>query len=187
MDQGGADAGTARVEVSYVSTPEILDREAAALLAEARERPGRLHPLIVRRLVRVLTLYVAVPALCALSGPPRLVWVVAVTAFVAFVAGTVIAVREHDAEEERGMREYTAMGCPAGTLVRAVYTPASFRFVLPWAEVELDPARLTAATARPGVLLLHADDRGPWVVPHELLGDDGTALVRHVLGDRFLA
>ena len=176
-------AAPLRAEASYVSTPEIIDREARALALDLRAHPHFWFPFVRARLLR-LAGYAILVVLVAVAAPVSTGLVVLAAALV-FAVWTAAAARTWLAEPYRVCLAYCEDGCPPGTLVRATYSARAFEFVLLGRTVTVDPAHVTAARRRVGCVLLDQPDSvGPVCVPDELLGRDGMRVVRAVLRDR---
>lgn len=173
-----------RAEASYVSTPQVIEREARALALDLRAHPRFWAPFVRGRLLRLPAYTLAV----LLAGVAlHATWEVVIPAVVVFGVWTAVAARTWLATPYRVCLAMCDEGCPPGTVVSATYTASSFEFTLLGRTIVVDPDTVTGARRRVGVVLVDLRDGiAPIAVPDELLGDDGMRVLRAVLGDRFV-
>ncbi|MBD3783666.1 MAG: hypothetical protein IE926_12070 [Micrococcales bacterium] len=187
-DGTGTDDGAVRsAEASYVSTEAIIARETAVLARDLEQAPGHWRPLAVRHALATVAFVGVVVWLGSVKhiepGPVVRTSVAVLVAMVVLTGVDVVGARRRLRASVRSMAH---RACPPGTLVRARYTESSAVFLLPWHEVHLDLATVTAARHTPGVLLLDQAGRSrAWAVPDELLGDAALAVLRDALGARY--
>ena len=191
---GAAAPGAARDDVppggpvaraSYVSTPAIIEREARALALAQRSTPRFWRGFVVVRVV----VAVAIVAMCAtFVATGRVTPVRGLSGAMLFlvVLGLLVALDVWLLRRRllRAHRAVAAAACPPGTLVCATYTPHEMAFQLPTHRLVLATATVADAVHEGRLLLLRLDDDRVWCVPDELLGRDGLAVLRTVLGPR---
>lgn len=174
---------------SYVSTAEILEREARFLARRQLSLPG-FWRRFARRRILVAVLVVAVIVALALfddditaAGAVRGT-VVMLSALGALTALDVWLTRRRIL---RAHRVVTAAGCPAGTVVHARYTAEELTFSLPGRHRTVVQTSSLASGLHEGRLLyLEQEEGSGWVVPDELLGAGGLDVVRAVLRERLV-
>lgn len=173
---------------SYVSSADVIARECAVLVDEIERSSGYWRPFVVRH-VAVTGMLVMVPVLLHVAGlATRLGALRGVSLLLAVFAGlTAMDLWRSTRALRRAVRATVEDGCPVGTRVSARYTPDRIVFALPTHEIVIDPATITRARFVRRVLLLDQEDaERAWVVPVELVGQDGLRVLRDTLGVRFV-
>lgn len=171
-----------RAVASYVSTPQVIEREARALAIDLRAHPRFWAPFVRGRLLRLPAYALAV---LLVGVALQETWGVVIPAVVVFAVWTGVAARTWLAEPFRTALAHVDEVCPPGTVVGATYTASSFEFTLLGRSIVVDTDTVTGARRRVGVVLVDLRDQiAPMAVPDELLGDDGMRVVRAALGDR---
>lgn len=173
---------------SYVSTSEILEREARLLARRHLARPGFWRPFVRRRVVAAVLVVAVIVALAVVSdgiggaGAARgivlmLLALGVLSAFDAWLTRHRIF---------RAHRTLAALNCPPGAVVSATYSPTEFTFSMPGHRIVLETSSFDRGLHEGGLLHLEHDNGSDWVVPDELLGESGLDVVRTVLGERLV-
>lgn len=173
---------------SYVSSEDVIARECAVLVNDIERSSGYWRPFVVRH-AAVAGMLVMVPVALHVAGlATRLGVLRGVSLLLAVFAGlTAMDLWRSKRALRRVMRATVEDGCPVGTRVSALYAPDRIVFSLPTHEIVIDPATITRARLVRSVLLLDQEDaERAWVVPAELIGQDGFRMLRDTLGVRFI-
>lgn len=175
------------VTASYVSSAEVLGREARALADLELADPGRRRRFALRH-GGAAVLVVVVLGLLVATGHGTVAGGLRATA-VMLGALALLTLMDLALTRRRLRRVHLARataGCPPGTLVRGVYTPQTMTFVLPEHRITLALATVASATWQDRLLLVRQHSGALWVVPDELMGTAGHTMLRTALGERFV-
>lgn len=187
-DRSGSAGGWSRAEASYVSTPEVIEREARAMAGRQLSAPGFWRRFTLWRLgtaavIVALAVVLVLVDRATVAGAVRGV-VLMLCALALFTGFDAWLVRHR---LRRAHRVVTTAGCPPGTTVTATYTLDEMAFTLPTHRLVVATSTVTEAVHEGRLLLLTLDGGGTWIVPDELLGRDGLDVVRAALGNRLRA
>ena len=170
---------------SYVSTTEILEREARLLARRQLSLPGYWRRFVRRRVAAVVVIVALGVAIAVLSPVGVAGAVRGVTALLLLLA--LATAVDHWVVRRRVFRAHrvlAASACPPGTVVHAHFTVEELTFSLPGHRIVLETSSLSRGVHEGGLLLLEQADGAVWVVPDELLGARGLDVARAGLGHR---
>ena len=173
---------------SYVSTTEILEREARLLARRQLTRPGFWRPFVRRRILAAVLVVAVIVTLAVVTDGIGAAGAVRGIVLMLLALGALTAVDVWLTRRGilRAHRAVATAGCPPGTVVAARYTPQELTFSLPGQRFVLETTTLTGGVHEGGLLWLEQGELGGWVVPAELLGPHGLDVVRAVLGERLV-